>query len=532
MTILEKNLRIGIIDHQKIMKRIGVGLRWKVIGLTLSLVTLMIISIGFIVAYQQKKILEKQVYENAKREAQSIVYLDSRAIISQDDLVILDSLKNLNELGGFVYGRVIESQEKINIVELYHQDYSKRSSIFNPIWERVLKLKWEQMSQKTKNKVLYEKILLPGGDGARLLIFHLPLYHPFISVNPPLLGIVQLAFSDSFIKKAIAKNQLSLLVLGIIFWIIGIFASILMAQLIVKPINILSEGAKIVGGGNLDYVVPDLGKDELGQLAKQFNIMTNGLKTAEKAKAESLILDEQLKQAQEIQEGMNPNYFLKGDYYQAKGFTRAAKGVGGDYFDFHKLENGKFATLISDVSGKSISASLVMVIIKTVVSTFFKIFKEVRSDIITKTINQVMCGEAHIDKFATFFFVIFDPNTGELEFTNGGHGPLFLYRFKKKICTLTKLAGLPMGIDADNDYSIAKVNLEKGDMIVFFTDGINEARDPDKAEYGNVRLGKKIIELADKTAEEIVDHLVVDLDNFMQDAEQHDDMTLVVVKFT
>ena len=260
--------------------------------------------------------------------------------------------------------------------------------------------------------------------------------------------------------------------------------------------------------------------------------MTDGLKSAEKAKAESLVFNEQLKQAQEIQEGMNPNWFLEEEHYQAKGFTRAAKGVGGDYFDFHKLEDGRLTALISDVSGKSISASLVMVIIKTVVSTFFKIFKEVRSDIITKTINLVMCGESHIDKFATFFFVIFDPKTGELEFTNGGHGPLFLYRSRNKVCTLTKLAGLPMGIDADNEYSLAKVTLEKGDMIVFFTDGINEARNPEKNEYGNIRLGDKIIELAEETAEEIVDRLVEDLDSFMKDAEQHDDMTLVVVKAT
>ena len=514
------------------MKRIGISLRWKVMGLLLSLVTMIIITIGFTVAKQQKEILEKNVYENAKREAQSIVYLDSRAIISQDDLVILDSLNNLNGLEGFVYGRVVEFQGKTNIVELYNRNYTKHAKKLNPLWSKILTTKWDKVSYKNKDKVLYEEMLLPEGDQVELLMFHLPIYHPFISDNSPLLGIVQLVFSDEFIKKKIAENQLGLIILGSIFWIIGIIASVFMARLIVKPINILSEGAKIVGEGNLDYEVPDLGEDELGKLAKQFNVMTNGLKTAERAKAESLVFNEQLKQAQEIQEGMNPNYFLKKENYQAKGFTRAAKGVGGDYFDFYQLEDGKLAALISDVSGKSISASLVMVIIKTVVSTFFKMFKEIRSDIITKTINRVMCGEAHIDKFATFFFVIFNPKTGELEFTNGGHGPLFLYRSDNKVCTLTTLAGLPMGIDEDNDYSLAQVTLSKGDMIVFFTDGINEARDPEKNEYGNTRISDKIVELADQTAEEIVDALVKDLDEFMKDAEQHDDMTLVIVKTT
>ncbi len=514
------------------MKRIGISLRWKVMGLLLSLVTVIIITIGFIVANQQKEILEKNIYENAKREAQSIVYLDSRAIISEDDLVILDSLKNLNELEGFVYGRVIDSQSKTNIIELYNQNYIKQAKNLNPLWNKTVETKWNEVNHKKKDEVLYEETPLPGRDGVELLMFHLPIYHPFISKNPPLLGIVQLAFSDEFINKKIAESQLGLLILGSIFLIVGIVASVLMARLIVKPINLLSQGAKVVGEGNLDYVVPDLGKDELGKLAKQFNAMTDGLKSAERAKAESLVFNEQLKQAQEIQEGMNPNYFLKKDRYQIKGFTRAAKGVGGDYFDFYQLEDGKLAALISDVSGKSISASLVMVIIKTVVSTFFKMFKEIRSDIITKTINQVMCGESHIDKFATFFFVILDPETGELEFTNGGHGPLFLYRSNNKVCTLTTLPGLPMGIDGDNDYNLAKVTLTKGDMIVFFTDGINEARSPKKDEYGTIRLSEKIVELADKTAEEIVNELVADLERFMKDAEQHDDMTLMVVKTT
>ena len=209
--------------------------------------------------------MEKNVYENAKREAQSIAYLDSRAIISQDDLVILDSLNNLNGLEGFVYARVVESQNKTNIVELYNQDYSKHSKTLNPLWGKILKTKWDQVSYERKDKVLYEQTTLPGEDGVDLLMFHLPLYHPFVPENSPLLAIVQVAFSDAFIKAKVAKSRLSLIILGIIFWIVGIIASILMAQFIVKPINILSEGAKLVGEGNLDYEVPDLGEDELGQ---------------------------------------------------------------------------------------------------------------------------------------------------------------------------------------------------------------------------------------------------------------------------
>ncbi len=512
------------------MQRLPISLRWKVMGLILGLISIMILVIGLIVEDQQTDLLEKGLFDTANREAQSIVYIDSRAMIVDDDLVILDSLKNLNSLEGFIFARVVEAKNKSTIVASYKIKDEKEKENLVPLWDKLLDPKWKKVSYKTSSQIIFDRVPYLNKEGIDILAFHLPIYHPFSAKKDILLGIVQVAFSDEFIKQKIASNRLALILLGGAFWLIGILASLFMTYLIVKPIRILSQGAKTVGEGDLEHQLPDLGEDELGKLAKQFNSMTQGLKVAEKAKADTLIFNEQLKQAQEIQEGMNPMHFLQKDKYQVQGYTRAAKGVGGDYFDFHEMADGKIGVLISDVSGKSISASLVMVIIKTVVSTYFKIFKKIRSDLITKTINRVMCGETHIDKFATFLFVIYDPITSSIEFTNGGHGPLFIYRAKDKVCTLSKLPGLPMGIDDDSEYNLAKMKLHTGDMIVFFTDGINEARNPKKEEYGNIRLSNKIVELADHDPKNIVDDIVQDLDNFMDGAEQHDDMTLVIMK--
>ena len=514
--------------------KIAISVKWKVMGLILVLITIIIAILGFIVEKQQTEILLENIYSSAKREAQSIVYIDSRAIISNDDLVILDSLKNLNDLEGFVYARVINAETKSNLVQSYNSAINKGvHKKLDKLWDKVIKPIFGKVSYTQKDKVWLDKIKHPEQKGSNLLLFHIGIYHPFSLKNQELLGFVQIVFSDQFVQAKIKKNRINLLILGAIFWVVGIIASLLLGLLIVRPIRILSQGAKIVGSGNLEYQLPSLGGDEIGQLAVQFNAMTAGLKVAQSEKANSLIFEEQLRQAQVIQEGMNPLHFLKREKFQIKGYTRAAKGVGGDYFDFHILGDGKIALLISDVSGKSLSASLVMVIIKTVVSTYLKLFKNhLRSDLITQTINRVMCGEAHIDKFATFLFALYDPSTGVVEFTNGGHGPLFIYRHKDKICTLTKLAGLPMGIDADNEYSLAKTNLEKGDMLIFYTDGVSEAWDTVKNEYGNVRLSQDIIRLADQNVDVIVKDIVKNLDEFMDGAEQHDDMTLLLMKIT
>jgi sigma-B regulation protein RsbU (phosphoserine phosphatase) len=338
------------------------------------------------------------------------------------------------------------------------------------------------------------------------------------------------AVTDEYIKKSIRASLIELLIVGGIFFLAALIAAYLLSRFIVKPVKILSKGAAEVGKGNLDVTLPPLGSDELGQLAKQFNEMTAGLKKASEEAKEQAVLNDQIRQAKEIQEGMNPSRFLKKPEYQIKGFTRAAKGVGGDYYDFQVLGDGRVAVLISDVSGKSVSASLVMVLIKTVVSTYLKLFNTIRGDTILRTINRVMCGEAHIDKFATIQFFVFDPATKTLEFSNGGHGPLFLYRADRKVCTASKLEGLPVGIEEDNQYKLAKIQLSSGDIVMLYTDGITECWNIAKEEFGLKRVREKLIEYADLNPKEIIENFVRDLDEFSSGAEQHDDMTMVVMK--
>ncbi|MDH5721419.1 MAG: SpoIIE family protein phosphatase [Spirochaetia bacterium] len=505
------------------------GLRAKVLFLILLLISAVIISIGFYVIEQQESILRENVRVNAEREAESLTYLAGRALLEQDDLALIDSLDLTSKMTGYVYAAILRVETKKPAAKRYHKDYKNIEKDLESIWQAKSKELWEDY-KKEKKEINRKETPFPGKKKVNLEIFHKAIYHPFIKPNPPLLGMVQISISDEFIQNAVEKNRNTLIYTGLAFWIIGILGALILSQLIVKPIKILSEGARIVGEGNLDYKVPIKSNDEIGMLGRQFNQMTDGLKHAQEAEAEQLVINEQIRQAQEIQEGMNPQNFLSNSSYQVKGFTRAAKGVGGDYFDFQELGENKLAVLISDVSGKSISASLVMVLIKTVVSTYLRLFKFTRGDKIITAINKVMCAEAHIDKFATIMMCLYDPQTRELEFTNGGHGPIFVYRAKRKVCTISKLSGLPMGIDEDNEYGLAKLTLEPNDMVIFYTDGINEARNPQEEEFGMSKLKEKVLEYAEFNAEEIVNKLVADLDEFAKDAPQHDDMTLVVLK--
>jgi sigma-B regulation protein RsbU (phosphoserine phosphatase) len=493
----------------------------------LGLITLVLVSIGIYITKTQTEELTQSILTNAKNEIKNFGFRSARVILDLDDLALSDNLQSMKNMPGYVYGKVMNPVTKAVKVDMFEEKYSEEKDAVTRTVEAINDEVFNEI--KGINDTLIKEVEYKKRD-VKFFIISYPIYHPFIKKDPPVLGIVQTVVSNEVITEKVKKNTRNLAYTTIVFWLIGGVGAILLARFIVKPINILVAGAKIVGEGNLDFKVPVTTHDELGVLADQFNKMTDGLKVAQEAKQEQALMNDQVRQAKEIQEGMNPMVLLDTDDFQVNGFTRAAKGVGGDYFDFQQLKNGKLVLLISDVSGKGISASLVMVLIKTVVSTYLHFFETIRPNSILTAINKIIASQAHIDKFATMMFTIYDPASRLMQFTNGGQGPLLVYRAADKVCTVSKQAGLPLGIDIDNDYLISQIQLKKGDMIILYTDGISEAYDTKKNEYSMERLRKKILEYADLNVDQIVKNIISDVDQFATGAEQHDDMTLVIFK--
>ncbi|MCS6984711.1 MAG: SpoIIE family protein phosphatase [Leptospiraceae bacterium] len=507
------------------MVRFPFGLKWRLLLLVSSLVTGMVVLVSFYVGTKQDQVLLENSLKSAERETKSAAFLLARAILDQNDLALSDTLKNLSFVPGFVYAHLV-SREKVSYFSFFEEGIDPQMADF-------LKAKGEeylsQVFADQEKDYSLERFSSPTSRDAQYYCLTRLIYHPFRS-GKELLGGLQLIFADDFIRQARKENERALVTAALILWILGLGVSLLIAHYMVKPIQILSEGVQKVGSGDLDLQLPDLGRHEIGLLGKQFNLMTQSLKEARKERESQIILQEQIRQAQEIQEGMNPSIFLRTPFYEIKGFTRAAKGVGGDYFDFEELPQKQLALIISDVSGKSISASLVMVLIKTVVTTYLRLYEDIRPDKIVSTINRVLCSQAHVDKFATILFCIYDPLTRELVFTNAGHGPLFLYRKRKEVCTITKLEGLPVGLDSTTSYHLGRLSLEQGDILALYSDGITEAWTVDKKPFGLHRLREKILNYAHLNAKEIVERIVADIDHYTAGAEQHDDMTLVIMK--
>ncbi len=498
--------------------RVKFSIRIKIALAITALVVAVIITMAMYMRAGSSSLLRGEIISSAERETEHLAMVAEDAAKSNDDLSLLASVENLKKISSIDYAYVIDGSDMVRKAIDPKKDGADLSKDVATI---------EAKKNTDPKKIIIREY--PATDGSRGVVydFSRSLVNPLTGNR---IGMVRLGFSDRVIRQRIREITLNILYIALGFIGVAVLGSFILAAIIIKPIRRLSEGAAIIGNGNLDHRIDLDSSDELGRLAYEFNVMTEQIKKGKELEIEKRLMDEQVDIAKEIQEGLNPMGFYNKRGIQINGFTRAAKGVGGDYFDYIDINENMVGALISDVSGKGIPASLVMVMIRTVFLSQTRQAKDVQCAKVVRAINDSLSADFAIDKFATLFFMVYNRVTGELAFSNAGHGPLKAYRQSLDAFTIAKLDGVPIGIMEDVDYKQGKVKLEVGDIIVLNTDGITEMRNERKEEYGAQRMQILLKENHEKNAKEIVDILVADVDAFRGNASPHDDMTVLILK--
>lgn len=200
--------------------------------------------------------------------------------------------------------------------------------------------------------------------------------------------------------------------------------------------------------------------------------------------------------------------------------------VGGDYYDFIELPNGDLGVAVGDVSGKGVSAALIM----SSVQAALRVASPIESDLpkLVARLNALLYRMARGRKYATFFFGRYDPRTGELRYVNAGHNPPFL-------CTPEGLqpldsTGRPIGILPESSFTEASVVIPHGATLFLYTDGMNEAADPDEEEFGMERLMQLVCDASAFAIDEIPARVIDAITAFERGAHATDDKTLVVLR--
>ena len=242
-------------------------------------------------------------------------------------------------------------------------------------------------------------------------------------------------------------------------------------------------------------------------------------------------VNRELEIARDVQQRLFPQQLppIAGlDYFA---ICRPALRVGGDYYDFLPLREGKLGIAIGDVSGKGIGAALMMASLQ---ASLRGQLLHCNGDLtrLMASINRLMYEASEMDRYATFFYSEYDPRGCCLTYVNAGHNAPMVCRKRAGNWEVQRLeaGGTVVGLLPDISFQQATVGLETGDLLVAFTDGMSEAMNPTGEQFGEQRLMKAIECCDGLTAAEIAKRLLVAVDAFVAGAPQHDDMTLLVMR--
>jgi sigma-B regulation protein RsbU (phosphoserine phosphatase) len=343
---------------------------------------------------------------------------------------------------------------------------------------------------------------------------------------------VQQFRSDSAIGRIVFYTIVGLAALSLCIALLAIGSAVYLTSSITGAVHQLYAGTKRVEAGDFNHEIRDTGRDQLGELAVSFNQMTRSIRELLRVSAEKQRLDQEMRIAAEVQCRLFPRSLpgiAKLDF--APGVCIPARSVSGDYYDYLDTAPGRVGIVVADVCGKGVSAALMMANLQANLRGQVGQAQPCRVGRIVQRVNQQLVDSVIDASYITLFYAEFDEKDDTLCYTNAGHNPPLLLR-RERADEMEKLerGGTVLGLFRDAVFEEGELKLESGDLLVAFTDGLIEARNPGNEEYGEERLISAIIEHRDLSAADIEKSILRSVKEWTSDAEQEDDLTLVVVK--
>ena len=313
----------------------------------------------------------------------------------------------------------------------------------------------------------------------------------------------------------------------LIFATLFVFIYILIKRVIINNLKKINDTLARITNGDLDVTVDVRSNEEFASLSDDINSTVSTLKRyiAEAAAR----IDKELEYAKQIQLAALPTNFPNGDDYSIYAQMIAAKEVGGDFYDFYKLNDTTVAFLAADVSGKGIPAAMFMMTAKTILKDLAERGLAV-NEIFTQA-NEKLCENNETGMFVTAWMGILDLTTGQVQFANAGHNPPLLKRADGTFEYLKTRAGFVLAGMEGIRYRIGELTLHPGDRLFLYTDGVPEATNTENKLYGENRLLDFMNRNAVMEAAALLPALKVNIDEFVGEAPQFDDITMLMLDY-
>ena len=330
-----------------------------------------------------------------------------------------------------------------------------------------------------------------------------------------LIGLYPLELIDEHV--ALRRNEL------IIFSLFCLVVTLILSTIIIKsfiyPLSAIYDGAKAIERKDFQYQLPSLGRDEFGALGKIFN---------------EVIVDlEELSVAGAIQEQLLPNSEIKTGYFSLFGKSISVGTLGGDYFDFIKVDDNSFSVLVGDVAGHGVGASLIMAMAKAGLISLESLWKTPKA-LITKLHDMVYKSKTQNQrKIMTFQYIYLDGELGQGIYCNAGGCSPFIIRKSKGIVEELKLSGAVLGAFRKGNYIETSVRFDVGDAIVLYTDGVVECKNKNGVVLGYDNLKNLLQKCWDKDAKKFYNNVYNGYLEYIggNKSDAEDDVTVVILVF-
>ena len=325
------------------------------------------------------------------------------------------------------------------------------------------------------------------------------------------------------LRRAAARNAS----FGLLFIAIALVGIVPISGRLTRNLTSLTDAVSRIAHGDFRARVPVQSRDEIGRLASAFNRMAEDVERHQRSAVEQERIRRELELGRQIQSEMLPHAPLRLGLTQVKGVSIPAREVGGDFFNYFEVGEGRVALLVGDVSGKGVGAALLMANIQASLRTRLGLGQDLAA--IADAIDRDIEANSPGPVYATLFVAILDPATRRLRYVNAGHHPQYVLSHGRPLERMAS-TGLPVGLLSGHGYHELEVQLAAGDLLFFYTDGFVEAENRAGDMFGPERLEALVGEVSTVSPDEVLEHVEAAVKRFRGDVEPADDETMMAVK--
>lgn len=287
-----------------------------------------------------------------------------------------------------------------------------------------------------------------------------------------------------------------------------------------------------MNSGAFDFATKPIDLDDLDRTIEKAVEQINYVRSSQKEHKQLVSIQNDLSVARDIQQSILPHCFsLKmagGENVEIYASMCAAKDVGGDMYDFFPIDDTHFGFTIADVSGKGVPASIFMAISRTLIKS--NGVRGIKSSECMREVNNLLCEESINSMFITTFYGIYDLESGMIEYTNAGHNPPYILHADGTVEQILPHKNLVLGVMEGMEFQGDTMQLQPGDTLITYTDGVTEAEDINHGQFGEARLEETLRSHKGSSAQDIVKAINEDVKEFTGEADQFDDITQLVIK--